>query len=289
MKINETTLYKEAINLIKRNDSNNLINLLPGFKLIHYDRPTDLVASIYEPVLCLIMQGSKETILGNDRFAFGAGQCLIVSHDVPVVSRITEASPDKPYIAAILDIDLGILRSLYEQIGENTTKQAEAEKSMCLNHAEPSLIDALGRYISLVNDPLEKNILAHLILKEIHFRLLIAQNGGMLRKLLWHDSNASRISKAIEKIRKDFKNALIIPDLAKLVGMSVSSFHQHFRAITATTPLQYQKDLRLLEARRLLMEKKDSVSIIAFEVGYESSTQFSREYSRKFGLPPSKS
>jgi AraC-like DNA-binding protein len=288
MKINETTLYKEAINSMKRNDSNNLTNLLPGFKLIHYDRTTDLAASLYEPVLCLILQGSKETILGKDCFAFGAGECLIVSHDLPVVSRITEASPDKPYIAAILDIELGILRSLYEQIGENTAKQAEAEKSMCLNPAEPSLIDALGRYISLVNQQ-EKNILAPLILKEIHFRLLIAPNGGMLRKLLWHDSNASRISKAIEKIRKDFKNALIIPDLAKSVGMSVSSFHQHFRSITATTPLQYQKDLRLLEARRLLMGKKDSVSIVAFEVGYESSTQFSREYSRKFGLPPSKS
>src|SRR5688572_15142369 len=116
MKITETTLYKQANNSLKRNNSNNLTNLLPGFKLIHYDQPTDLVASIYEPVLCLILQGSKETILGNDTFAFCAGESLIVSHDVPVISRITEASPDKPYIAAILEIDLGILRGLYEQI-----------------------------------------------------------------------------------------------------------------------------------------------------------------------------
>lgn len=267
----------------KRQD---ITNLMPGLNILRCVRPTELEAALYEPVVCLILQGAKETTLGRRTLRVGAGDSLIVSHDLPVVTRVTEATADSPYLAMIIALDLGILRSLYEQMEGLDLQDKQERHALDFEYASPELVDALARYVALTDKPLEANVMTPLLLREIHFRLLLAAQGGMLRQLIWHDSHASRISRAIQQIRKNFRGPLAIPELAKRVGMSSSSFHQHFKSITATTPLQYQKDLRLLEARRLLQTGQDSIGNIAFEVGYESPTQFSREYARKFGASP---
>ncbi|PIQ24610.1 AraC family transcriptional regulator [bacterium (Candidatus Blackallbacteria) CG17_big_fil_post_rev_8_21_14_2_50_48_46] len=278
-------LSSKVAKLFEAENSRYLLKPLPGLKLLRCTQATPLETMLYEPVICIILQGRKETRLAERTFHFGAGESLIVSHELPVQSRITEASPARPYLALILSIDLALLRSLYEQIAELALPSHE-EQSLAVHQTDKALIETFSRYLDLIDKPLEEKILSPLLFKEIHFRLLIAAHGGMLRHLLWHDSHASRISRAIEHVRKNFASPLPVSDLARHVGMSASSFYQHFKSITGTTPLQYQKALRLLEARRLLSEGRNSVSQIAFDVGYESPTQFSREYARKFGASP---
>ncbi|PKL75333.1 MAG: AraC family transcriptional regulator [Candidatus Melainabacteria bacterium HGW-Melainabacteria-1] len=283
--VQRSGLIRKVDKLFTAENSSGLLHPLPGLKLLRCLQPTRLESVLYEPVICLILQGRKETTLGERTLNFGEGESLIVSHDLPVVSRIIEASPERPYLAIILTIDLALLRSLYDQMAESALPNSQVQ-SLAVHDTDQSLMDALDRYLDLMGNPLEEKILSPLIFKEIHFRLLIASHGGMLRHLLWHNSHASRIARAIEHLRKNFASRLSVPDLARHVGMSVSSFYEHFKLITDTTPLQYQKELRLLEAKRLLIAGENSVSRIAFDVGYESPTQFSREYSRKFGASP---
>lgn len=253
--------------------------------------PTPLGAALYEPVACLILQGAKEVLLGHTIFHLGPGDVLVVSHDVPVNSRITMARPGEPYLAVILSLDVSLLRSLYDEAGRAAGGVVDAERTgtpaLASTTADPRLVDAIARYLALVEDEVEAKVLAPAIRREIHFRLLMAPNGGMLRNLLRHDSHASMVAMAISRIREAYREPIAVPELAREVGMSPSSLHKHFRAITSTTPLQFQKDLRLLEARRLLIAGQHAVSDVAYEVGYESPTQFSREYSRKYGVPPS--
>jgi len=254
-----------------------------GALLLRRDRPSPLEACLYEPVLCLILQGRKEVAIGAHALSFGAGECLLVSHDLPVRSRITEA----PYLAVVLKIDLGIVRKLHEEVPESLLagEQVHAAKT---HRAEPGLIDALRRYLELADAPADARVLGPLTLKELHYRLLVAPSGGALRSLLRPNSNANAIARAIGHIRSHLSTPITIPELAREVGMGVSSFHKHFKTITSTTPLQYQKELRLLEARQLLRTGRASVTTAAFDVGYQSPSQFSREYTRKFGLPPSR-
>ena len=261
------------------------VSLMPGLTLLQDIAPTSFDAILYEPVSCLILRGQKETTLGGKTFTVSAGDSLVASHDVLVSSRITKASKAEPYLAMVFALDLGIIRSLYEQV-EVAETDPEDLQAIATTGAEASLIDAYVRLFGVARDPVEANVLAPLLRTEIHFRLLMATNGQMLRSMLRHNSHASSISKAIAKIRQDYRAPLAVPELAKVAGMSASSFHKHFRAITESTPLQYQKDLRLMEARRLIADGGFSVSDAAFEVGYASPNQFSREYVRKFGATP---
>jgi len=250
--------------------------------------PTPLGATLYEPVACLILQGAKEVLLGDSIFRLGPGDVLVVSHDVPVNSRITTARPREPYLAVILSLDVSLLRSLYDEAGRAASGVVGAKRTaLASTKADIRLVDAIARYLALVEDEVEAMVLASAIRREIHFRLLMAPNGRMLRSLLRHDSHASMIAMAISRIRQDYRGTIAVPKLAREVGMSPSSLHKHFRAITSTTPLQFQKDLRLLEARRLLIAGQHAVSDVAYEVGYQSPNQFSREYSRKYGVSPS--
>lgn len=247
--------------------------------------PTTFEKTLYEPVVCLVLQGRKKARLGDQHFNYGAGDTAIISHAVPVLAGITVATPDEPYTALVVRIDLAMLRSLYDEIGDTTTAQPEASP---FEVAKPDevLVDAMARLFRLSHDPQEVRSLAPLVLKEIHFRLLRARNGGMLRQLLRQESPASRVSRAIVEIRERFAATMTVAELARTAGMSQSAFHEHFKTLTSTTPLQYQKELRLLEARRLLISEGKSVATAAFDVGYESPTQFSREYTRKFGITP---
>lgn len=251
--------------------------------ILRQDAPSAFDASVYEPVLCLILQGRKDVSIGEQTLGFGPGECLLVSHDLPVRSRITKA----PYLALIFKVDLATVRALYDEIAESAP-DSERARAAETHRADPHLLDALHRYLALADSPPDARVLGPLISKELHYRLLMAPFGGMLRRLIRHDSNASAIARAIARIRGDLRSPIAIPELARQVGMSASSFHKHFRTITSTTPLQYQKELRLLEARRLLMTLGASVTATAYEVGYESPSQFSREYARKFGVAPSR-
>jgi AraC-like DNA-binding protein len=251
--------------------------------LLRQNAPSPIEAMMYDPVLCLILQGGKQVSFGKRTLAFGAGECLLVSHDLPVVSQITRA----PYLALVFQIDLATIRRLYDEVSPSALDGADG-RSAETQVADAGLVDALQRYLALADTPEDAAVLGPLIAKELHYRLLTAPFGGMLRSLIRHDSHASAIARAIGHIRGDIRAPLAVPDLARRVGMSASSFHKHFKTITRTTPLQYQKELRLLEARQLLRTHGASVTGAAYDVGYESPSQFSREYARKFGVPPSK-
>ena len=256
---------------------------MAGLSLLRRDSPSPIEASLYEPVICLILRGRKQVSIGEQLLSFGPGECLLVSHDLPVRSRITKA----PYLSLVFEVNLATIRKLYDEVAESEleTERARAAET---HRADPGLVDALGRYLALGDSPADAKVLGPLISKEIHYRLLMAPFGGMLRSLIRHDSDASAISRAIAHLRGDIRAPIAIPELARRVGMSVSAFHKHFKAITSTTPLQYQKELRLLEAQRLLRTPGATVTAAAFDVGYESPNQFSREYARKFGVPPSR-
>jgi AraC-like DNA-binding protein len=254
---------------------------LPKLGILRHHRPQSFEAAIYEPVIILILRGRKETILGGDSFPMGVGECLLVSHDLPVVALVTKA----PYLALLLDVELFVLRDLYGEI-DSTSPLPMEPRSLSVQTCDASLVDALARYVALAGTGRDAAVLGPLITREIHYRVATAPFGGMLRSLIRHDSHPSGIARAITQLRRDFRSPIEIPKIARSVGMSLSSFHKHFKSITASSPLQFQKDLRLLEARRLLRTGTTSVASAAFDVGYESATQFSREYTRKFGVSP---
>jgi AraC-like DNA-binding protein len=259
----------------------SVVSPVRGLRLLRHPVRTAFEAILYEPVLCLILKGRKKTTFGERTYDVGAGECLLVSHDLPVVSRVTEA----PYLALGLDVELDVLRSLYDELGEATLEGKEP-RALEVHRATAPLLDALGRYLALAESSTDARVLGPMIAKEIHYRLLTAPFGGMLRRLIRYDSHASAVTRAIAHIRENFRAPIVVAELAQEVGMSVASFHRQFKAVTASSPLQYQKNLRLLEARRLLKSGAVSVTTAAYEVGYESPNQFSREYARRFGRPP---
>ncbi len=258
----------------------------PGLSVLVETSPTKLEAMIYDPVVCLVLQGAKETCVGDRCIRFGAGDSLIVSHTVPVVAAVTAASEAEPYVAMVLSIDLDVARGLYDDVG--VSADDDDAGGLCIDVAatDERLTDAMARLFRATLSPRDLKALAPLYVREAHFRMLEARHGGMLRTLLWRDSAASRVGRAIAAIRADIARPMRVAQLAEIAGMSVSAFHERFKALTATSPLQFQKELRLTEARRMLSVEGRAVSAVAFAVGYESPTQFSREYSRRFGTSP---
>ncbi len=253
--------------------------------LMRADRPTPIGHTCYEPVICLILQGSKEIELGQRQVRARRGESIIVSHDLPIRTRIVEASAERPYLVAVVRLDVVTLRSLAEEI-DDTEPDSLDQAALEVGTAAPEVVDTLRRLVALTDTPTDANVLAPLVLRELHYRLLQADHRALLRRLLRRDSNASRIAQAIARIRKDLAEPLSVPELARIATMSASTFHHHFKDVTATTPLQYQKSLRLLEARHRIRDEGRSVTQAAFDVGYQSSTQFSREYARTFGVTP---
>ena len=260
---------------------------LPDAFVLEKAGPTDFEATMYRPVICLILRGSKETWSGDHCARPTAGDALLVSHHVPVRSKIIGADPTQTYLALVLQLDLRILRGLYEQVADHLPPSRDTTP-LLVKTPDKSVIDVLGRYMALAENPLDAAVLGPQILQEIHYRLLMSNMGGMLRDLMTVDSQASRVAKAIGVIRARYGSQIAINPLAADVGMSPSSFHTHFKHITGTTPLQYIKDVRLIAARDLLRTQDDSVSAVSYAVGYESPTHFSRDFARKFGQPPSR-
>ncbi len=257
-----------------------------GTHLLRHHATTELNATVYRPLLCLILQGAKQVGSSARTLRVGAGQSLIVSHTLPVVSRITEASTEAPYTALVFPLDLDLLRSLAPTVSPALSVQSADPFSICLCDTDPSLADALHRYFLQCEEGEARQLLAPITSREIHARLLIGQHAKTLQRLLWHESTASRIFMATREIQANLSETIAVGELAERIGMSNSAFFEHFKAVTGTSPLQYQKDLRLLKARDDLRTSRAKVSEVAFAVGYESSAQFSREYSRKFGKSP---
>lgn len=260
---------------------------IDGFTVMYQTAPTALEPILYQPIFCLVLQGAKQVCLGKQALTFGKMESLIVSVDLPTVARIVKASPAEPYAALALALDMALMRELAEEVSEDEIREEQAG-TVATGAAGDALLDAVGRLFALKDKPSAGRVLEPMVRREIHYLLLAAEHGAMLRTMSRADSHACRIARAISLIRSDFSRSLPTGELAGIAGMSVSAFHDHFKSITATTPLQFQKQLRLLEARRLMLAGRHSVSGAAFEVGYESPTQFSREYSRMFGAPPSK-
>ncbi|HEY5956541.1 MAG TPA: AraC family transcriptional regulator [Polyangiaceae bacterium] len=254
---------------------------LRNLGILRHHHPTSFEAAIYEPVIILVLQGRKETLLGADCYAMSAGECLVVSHDLPVIARVTKA----PYLALLFDVELDILRELYEAMASSLSSCAPA-RALEVHVCDSKLTDALHRYLALAGAPMDTAVLGPLVSREVHYRLATAPFGCMLRNLIRRDSHASAVSRAIAQLRRDYRSPVEVPRLARSVGMSASSLHKHFKAITESSPLQYRKGLQLLEARRMLRFGTRSVSAVAFDVGYESAAQFSRDYKRKFGVSP---
>ena len=236
---------------------------ISGTHLLRHRATTDLNATVYRPLLCLILQGAKQVGSSTRTLTVRSGQSLIVSHALPVISRITLASSEASLNAQTTD-----------------------PFSICLCDTDPGLEDALLRYFLQCEDEEIRQLLSPITAREIHARLLIRQHAQILQRLLWHESTASRISLATRDIQANLSETIVVGDLAQRIGMSNSAFFEQFKAVTGTSPLLYQKDLRLLKARDELRTSRAKVSEVAFAVGYESSAQFSREYSRKFGRSP---
>ena len=257
-----------------------------GMHFLRHSAPTGQDATVYRPLLCLVLQGAKEVGTGSRTLRAGKGQSLVVSHALPVVSRITGARADVPYVALVFPIDLDLLRGLAPDVPPRTGQGPQDPFSISLCPGDPGMEDALLRYLQQCDSPGSRRLLAPITAREIHARLLLGPHAEALQRLLWVETTASRIFEATRAIQADLARPLAVGDLARQVGMSSSAFFEHFKAVTGTSPLQYQKDLRLMRAREALRSSNGKVSDIAFGVGYESSAQFSREYARKFGVPP---
>jgi AraC-like DNA-binding protein len=265
----------------------NVQTPIDGLLVLRSTTRTPMTSTMYRPSVCTILQGEKDVRLGEHGTVCGPGDSIIVSHDVPVVTRITRATATEPYLALVVVLDLTVLRELVADLGDDLPRVPRGRGALEVGPTDARMMGALARLFDVATRPREIEVLAPLILREIHYRLLQASDASALVELASRDTRESRVAAAIALIRDDLTRSHPVADLARASSMSPSSFHQQFKAVTSMTPLQYQKELRLLAAQRLLAEERRSVAEAASEVGYLSASQFSREYSRKFGRPPS--
>lgn len=265
---------------------------LPGLRLFRADDLNGSVCGTYEPCVALILQGSKRVVVGSDTFVYDRQRFLITSLQLPAVATILEASPERPYLALVLALDLREIATLIlgGQVPEAPTPRGRAEaadlRAMATGAVTLPLLDAFNRLLDLVEQPEHLAVLGPLVRREIFYRLLVGETGARLRQIAAVGSQGHQIARAIDRLQTRFAEPLRVEELAREVRMSVSTFHHHFKALTSMSPLQYQKQLRLAEARRLMLAERLDAATAGYRVGYESASQFSREYSRQFGAPP---
>lgn len=258
----------------------------PGLHVVRGLRETPLERQFYEPALIVVVQGAKDLLLGDTRLSYVAGQFLIVSVGLPIMASITAASAEKPYLALALTIDRAVIRDLAGELGTTAAQPAASRSGLFLGNLDATQSEPIARIAALLASPDALRVLYPSIAREFFYWLLIGPDGNELRRLALPDSHTQRIADAIGMLRNHFTETLSIERLATIAHMSPSSFHAHFKAATSMSPLQYQKQLRLLEARRLMLSAGADATRAAYEVGYESTSQFSREYARMFGAPP---
>jgi AraC-like DNA-binding protein len=256
---------------------------VPALRLSRFSAPSDLVALVYEPCVCVVVQGAKEVLLEDEAYHLDPAHSLLVSVDLPVAAHVVEASPSRPYLAVRLSLDPAVVGEL---LADGTPLPGPPGRGIAVTPVGPPLLDAVSRLVALLGSPQDVGPLAPLALREITYRLLTGQQGWRLRQIATAGAPAHRIASAIRWLKERFADPLSVESLARQVGMSPSAFHLHFKGVTALSPLQYQKRLRLQEARRLMLGEGLDAAEAAFRVGYESPSQFGREYRREFGAPP---
>ncbi|HHG3022798.1 TPA: AraC family transcriptional regulator N-terminal domain-containing protein [Vibrio parahaemolyticus] len=261
---------------------------ISGLRFSRWTTPTPPTSYTHNPSICLIAQGRKRVLLGEESFIYDANHFLISSVDLPIIANIIEASEEQPYLGLIMELDLTEISQLIVDSELAFTQSKEAQKGIAVGELSESLLDAFVRLAELLDEGQNIKILAPIIKREIFYRLLMSEQGTRLHPIVTAGSHSHQIAKAIDWLKNNFVKPLSVGDLASYTGMSKSSFYTHFRSMTSMTPLQFQKKLRLSEARRLMLTENLDAMAATFKVGYESPSQFSREYSRLFGAPPSK-
>ncbi|HLY58881.1 MAG TPA: AraC family transcriptional regulator [Stellaceae bacterium] len=260
---------------------------LSGVRLRTTTAPTEPVNAVYEPIFALVAQGGKRTVLGDKVFEYGAGDYLVASVDLPIIGQVCRASSEEPYLGFAMTLQPAKIAALLLEgtAGERSGVEAAG---LAVSVAPDELLDAVLRLLRLLDRPGDIPVLRPMLEREILWRLLGGEQGAIVRQIGLADSSLAQISRAIRQIRTNYAEILRIDELAQVAGMSPSSFHRHFRAVTSMSPIQFQKQIRLQAARARLIANAEDVATVGFEVGYDSPSQFSREYRRLFGSPPGK-
>lgn len=263
-----------------------VVQPMTGLFLARLSTPLEPVHAVVEPSFCVIAQGSKEVLLGGSRYRYDASTYLLTTVELPRVSQVLEATPARPYLSFRLVLTPDVVSSVLVDAGGALPPVHGDERAIAVSKLDADLQDAVVRLVRLVDAPHEARVLAPLVTREIVYRLLQGEQGGRLRHLVVREGYAPHIARAIERLRRDYDQPLRIEQLAGDLGMSVSSFHHRFKDVTAMSPLQYQKRIRLQEARRLMLNEDFDAASAAFRVGYHDASHFSREYKGLFGFPP---
>jgi AraC-like DNA-binding protein len=260
---------------------------LDGLFLARLSRPMESASALYQPAFCFVVQGGKQVLLGEEVFRYDPGHYLIFTVDLPVVFRVEEASEERPYFGLRLNLDPTLVASVLMESGFETRKGDAGVKAIGVDRVDADLLDAMVRLTRLLDAPGDRKVLAPLIKREIVYRLLAGGEGARLGHLLASSrGDTRRISRAIGHLREHYNEPLKIEEVARALGMSVSGFHHHFKSVTMMSPLQFQKQIRLQEARRLMLGEDLDAASAGFRVGYDDPSYFSRDYKKLFGAPP---
>jgi len=262
------------------------VTAIEGVTILRSDHEKHPSHLIMKPALCVVVQGGKWTTFGERRYDYRAGQALVVSVEMPAFSRVVQASPSQPYLGIVIEFDLAVMRDVLAGLDTPPAPQAEPGPGVFVADLAGPLADCVLRMVRLLDTPAAIAMLAPLIMRELCYWLLSGPHGSQVAKVVLGHSHVQRVVSAIHALRDQFTETVRIEDLAAVAQMSPSAFHRQFKALTSMTPLQYQKQLRLLEARHLMVAGTANVEAAAYRVGYESASQFSREYARMFGAPP---
>ena len=258
-----------------------------GLFLSRSSAPRAPVFGVVPPALCVIAQGRKEMLLGENRYEYDPYNYLIACLELPVEMRVIEASRERPYLGLRLNLDPAIVGSVLVEVGLSPQTQKPSDtQAIDVSALDATLLDAIVRLVRLLDSPAEARLMLPLVTREIVYRLLVGAQGERLRRMTMWGGHTHRIAQAVEKICREFSQPLRVEELARGIGMSVSGFHQHFKSVTAMSPLQFQKQLRLREARRLLLSEHSDAATAGYQVGYEDASHFNRDYKRLFGEPP---
>lgn len=279
---------KELTSLIKRHSLQNRPRetAIPSLFFYQHSSKTEPVYRVYKPSFCFVVQGLKEILLVQENFKYGPSDYLIASMNLPVIGQIIKASPGSPYLSLKLEFTHNQILEVLNDSKIQVKLKENAKRALFVGRMEPSIQDAVLRLARLLDTPEEIPFLVPLYTKEILYRLLQGPYGAELAQIAVEGSSTYRIREAIDYIVQHWDQSFRIEDLAETASMSISSFHRHFKEVTSMSPIQFQKQLRLQEARRILLAESADAADVAYRIGYESSSQFSREYSRMFGAPP---
>jgi len=257
-----------------------------GMSLVRISHPSEPMHAVHHPAFCIVAQGTKRVIAGDRVMTYDSSNFLVVSVDTPVIGQVVEATPEAPYLCMKLDLDAAEISALLIEVGGVTAAAAEAEASVAISPIIPALLDAAIRLVRLLERPEDLAVLAPMIKREILYRLLRSDQATKLQQIALAESRLQQVNRAIGWIKQNYRDAFAIETVAAEARMSPSALHLHFKAVTAMSPLQYQKQLRLQEARRLMLAEALDAATAGHRVGYDSPSQFSREYARVFGAPP---